>query len=115
MLSIDVISCDHRLHSIRRYEEVLYTRLDKNISDVLERTLSPISALVPMPMLEQVVIHRFVVYQDVFHELRRIVIEEIAECFNDLSDNGGEVGIVFRQILRETDEGVERPSLLSCE
>ena len=49
-----------------------------------------------MPMVDQVVIHRLVVYQDMLRELRRIVVEKIAECFDYLSDNGGEIGIVFR-------------------
>ena len=49
-----------------------------------------------MPVLDQVVVHRFVVNQDVLRELIRIVVEKIAECFNYLSDDSGEIGIVFR-------------------
>jgi hypothetical protein len=62
-------------------------------------------------MIEQVVIHRFVVYQDVLRELRRIVVQEVTERFDDLSDSGREIGIVFRQILRKGNEGIERPCL----
>jgi hypothetical protein len=47
-------------------------------------------------MIEQVVIYRFVVYQDVLRELGRIVVEEVPERFDDLGENGGETGIVFR-------------------
>ena len=68
-----------------------------------------------MPMVEQVVIYRFVVYQNVLGELRRIVVKKVAECFDDLSDYGGEIGIVFRQFFRECDEGIKRPSLLTRE
>lgn len=49
-----------------------------------------------MPVFDQVVVHRFVVNQDMLRELIRIVVEKIAECFNYLSDDSGEIGIVFR-------------------
>jgi hypothetical protein len=68
-----------------------------------------------MPMIEQVFVHRFVVYRDVVRELGRIVVQKVTERFDDLSDNGCEIGIVFRQFLRESDEGIEGPRLLSRE
>jgi hypothetical protein len=89
------------------------TRLDQNVSHVPEPTLSPISPLIPVPVFEQVVVYRFVVYQDMLCEFGRIVVEKVAECFDDLSDGDGEIGIVFRQFLRERDEAIKRPCLLS--
>jgi hypothetical protein len=66
---------DHRLDNIGGdAEKVMDTRLDQNVSHVLEPTLSPISPLIPMPMIEQVFVHRFVVYRDVMRELGRIII-----------------------------------------
>jgi hypothetical protein len=49
-----------------------------------------------MPVIKQVFVHRFVVYRDVLRELGRIVVQKVTERFDDLSDNGCEVGIVFR-------------------
>jgi len=49
-----------------------------------------------MPMIKQVFVHRFVVYRDVLCELGRIVVQKVSECFDDLSDNRCEIGIVFR-------------------
>lgn len=49
-----------------------------------------------MPMIEQVFVHRFVVYQDVLRELGRIVVQKVTERFDDLSDDRSEIGIVFR-------------------
>jgi hypothetical protein len=66
---------DHRLDNIGGdAKEAMDTRLDQNVSHVLESTLSPISPLIPMPMIEQVFVHRFVVYRDVMRELGRIII-----------------------------------------
>jgi hypothetical protein len=89
------------------------TRLDQNVSHVPEPTLSPISPLIPVPIFEQVVVYRFVVYQDMLCEFGRIVVEKVAECFDDLGDGDGEIGIVFRQFLRERDEAIKCPCLLS--
>lgn len=72
------------------------TRLDQNVSHVLEPTLSPISPLVPMPTIEQVFVHRFVVYRDVLRELGRIVVQKITERFDNLSENRCEIGVVLR-------------------
>ena len=93
-LSIDAISCGHRLDSDAK--KAMCTRLDQNVSHVLKPPLSPISSLVPMPMVEQVFVYRFVVYQDVLRELGRIVVQKVTERFDDLSDNGCETGVVFR-------------------
>jgi hypothetical protein len=49
-----------------------------------------------MPTIEQVFVHRFVVYRDVLRELGRIVVQKITERFDDLGDNSCEIGIVFR-------------------
>ena len=49
-----------------------------------------------MPMIEQVFVYRFVVYRDVLRELGRIVVQKVAERFDDLSDSRCEIGIVFR-------------------
>ena len=49
-----------------------------------------------MPMIEQVFVHRFVVYRDVLRELGRIVVQKVTERFDDLSDSRCEIGIVFR-------------------
>jgi hypothetical protein len=49
-----------------------------------------------MPMIEQVFVHRFFVYQDVLREFGRIVVQEVTQRFDDLGDNGCEIGIVFR-------------------
>jgi hypothetical protein len=84
------------LDSVKRSVE---TRLDQNVSHVPESTLRPISPLIPVPIFEQVVVYRFVVYQDMLCEFGRIVVEKVAECFDDLSDGGGEIGIVFWQFL----------------
>lgn len=54
-----------------------------------------------MPVIEQVVIHRFVVYQDVVHEFGGIVVEKVTERFDDLGKGSGEIGVVFWQLLRE--------------
>lgn len=72
------------------------TRLNYNVSHVLEPALSPISSLIPMPMIEQVFVHGFVVYQGVLREFGRIVVQKVTERFDDLGDNGCEIGIVFR-------------------
>jgi len=68
-----------------------------------------------MPIIEQVVVHRFVVYQDVLREFGRIVVEKVTERFDDLGDGGGEIVGVFWKLLGERDEGIERPCLLSRE
>ena len=118
MLSIDVISCGRvldRHQRARRAKRGLETRLDQNVSHVLEPTLSPVSPLIPMPVIEQVLIHRFVVYQDVLREFDRIVVEKITERFDELGDGSGEIVVVFWQLLGERDEGIERPCLLSRE
>lgn len=47
-------------------------------------------------MIEQVFVHRFVVYRDVLRELGRIVVQKVAERFDDLSDSRCEIGIMFR-------------------
>jgi hypothetical protein len=88
------------------------TRLDQNVSHIPEPTLSPISPLIPAPVFEQVVVYRIVVYENVMCELGRIVVEQVAECFDDLGDGGSEIGVIFRQFLRERDEGIKRPCLL---
>lgn len=98
------------LDGAKRFVE---TRLDQNISHVLEPTLSPISPIIPVPVFEQVVVYRFVVYQDVLCEFGRIIVEKVAECFDDLGDSSSEIGVVFRQFLRERDQGIERPCLSS--
>jgi hypothetical protein len=49
-----------------------------------------------VPTIEQVVVYRFAVNQDVLRELGRIVVEKVTERFDDLGENGGETGIVFR-------------------
>lgn len=85
------------------------TRLDQNISHVPEPTLSPISPIIPVPVFEQVVVYRFVVYQDVLSEFGRIIVEKVAECFDDLGDSSSEIGVVFRQFLRERDQRIKRP------
>ena len=72
------------------------TRLDQNVRHVLEPTLSPVSPLIPMPMVEQVFVHRLAVYQDVLRKLGRIIVQKVTERFYDLSDNRREIGIVFR-------------------
>jgi hypothetical protein len=112
MLSIDVISCDHSWRRRREREEGLGTRLDQDIGHILEPPLSPISLLIPSPIAEQVVVYWLVVYQNVLWKFRRVVVEKIAERFDDLGDSSGEIGVVFRQLLREGDEGIERPCLL---
>ena len=113
-LSIDVISYGRGLDDIRRCEEV-ETRLDQNVSHVSEPTLSSISPLIPMPVIQQVVVHRFAVYRNVLGEFGRIVVEQVTECFDDLGDGSGEIGVVFWQFFRERDEGIKCPCLLSRE
>lgn len=49
-----------------------------------------------MPIVEQVFVYWFVVYRDVLCELGRIVVQKVTERFDDLSDNGCEIGVVFR-------------------
>jgi hypothetical protein len=68
-----------------------------------------------MPIIEQVVIYRLVIYKDVLCELRRIIVKEITECLDELRDGSGEIGVVLRQLFRERDEGIKRPGLLSRE
>lgn len=52
-----------------------------------------------MPVIEQVLIHRFVVYQDVLREFGRIVVEKITERFDELGDGSGEIVVMFWQFL----------------
>jgi hypothetical protein len=68
-----------------------------------------------MPVIEQVLIHRFVVYQDVLREFGRIVVEKITERFDELGDGSGKIVVMFWQLFRERDEGIKRPCLLSRE
>ena len=115
-LSIDVISCgpwvgSRLLDGAKRI--VVETHLDQNISHVLEPTLSAVSPVIPVPVFEQVVVYHFVVYQDVLCEFGRIIVEKVAECFDNLSDNSSETGVMFRQFFRERDQRIKRPCLLS--
>ena len=80
--------------------EGLDTRLDKNISHVPKPPLGPISPLVPVPVIEQVFVYRLVVYQDVLSDFRWIVVEKVAERFDDLCDGKGESNVLFGQFLR---------------
>lgn len=115
-LSIDVISYNHGLDDgISERDNGLETHLDQNVSHVLETALGPISPLVPTPVVEQVVIYLSVVYQDVLGKLGRVIVEKVAQRFDDLGDNGSEVGIIFWQFLRERYEGIKRPGLSSRE
>jgi len=68
-----------------------------------------------MPVIEQVLVHRFVVYRDVLREFGGIVVEKVAERFDDLGEGSGEIDIVFWQLFGERDERVKRPCLLSRE
>jgi hypothetical protein len=49
-----------------------------------------------MPTIEQVFVHRFVVYRYVLRELGRIVVQKITERFDDLGENRCEIDIVLR-------------------
>lgn len=54
-----------------------------------------------MPIIEQVVVHRFVVYRDVLREFGRIVVQKVTERFDDLGDGGGEIVVMFWKLLGE--------------
>lgn len=68
-----------------------------------------------MPVIEQVLVHRFVVYRDVLREFGGIVVEKVAERIDDLGEGSGEIDVMFWQLFGERDEGVKRPCLLSRE
>lgn len=66
-------------------------------------------------MAYQVVVYRFIVYQNVLRQFGRVVVEKVTECFDYLGDSCSEIGIVLWQLLGEGNEGIERPCLLLSE
>jgi len=63
--------------------------------------MKDVSALVPTPIIEQVLVYRAFFDEDVLSQPRGIIVEEIAQNVNNLCDSLGEKRILFRKFFRK--------------
>ena len=84
----------------------LGTDLVQHVNHIPERSLDAISAFIPVPISEEIVIDGFVVYKDVLAKLRGIIVKEVAEGIDGLGHGSGEECIYLREFLRQGDEGL---------
>ena len=96
-LSIEVISCGVVHTRLGRGEHA--TNLVQDVDHIPERPLDAVSALIPVPIAEEVIINRFVVDQYVLAELCRVVVEEVAEGVDGLCDSRGEGRVSLWELL----------------
>lgn len=103
-LSIELISCDVvETQSAKALHE---TDLVQDVDHIPQRPLNTISAFIPVPVAEEVVIDRLIINQYMLAELRRVVVGEVAESINGLGDCRSEGCVRLRELLRECDKGL---------
>ena len=65
-----------------------------------------VSAFIPPPALENVVVYASFIYQDVLCKLCGVIIEEVAQGVDRLGDRRGEERVLLREFLGEGDKGI---------
>ena len=97
-------------------EEWCTTDLGKCINDFTQTFLHAVTTLVPLPPIQEVSVHRFLVHKNMLCELSGIIVQQITEGVHRLRDGCGKESILFWQIFRKSDKKVKRPGLLlTCE
>ena len=73
--------------------------------------MEDVSALVPTPILEQILVYWTFFDEDVLGQLGGVIVEEIAQNVNNLCDSLSEERILLRKFFRESYQALEGPSL----
>lgn len=79
------------------------THLVERVYQITQILLHIIAALIPSPVSEQVIIDVSLIYEYVLGKLDRIIVKQASQCINNLRDSPREIGLLFREILRESD------------
>jgi hypothetical protein len=70
-----------------------------------------ISAFVPAPVVEQILVYRAFFDEDMLNQPRGIVVEEVTQDVDNLCDSLGEKWILLRKFFRECYQALEGPRL----
>jgi hypothetical protein len=87
----------------------------QRIDNVPQRSLNTISALIPFPITEDIVVHVPLVYENVLFELGGVIVEKVSKGVDYLGDCRGKEMLLLGQIFRQRDERVECSCLVPRE
>lgn len=83
----------------------------QRIHELAQSSLDAIAALVPLPVVHDVIVHRLLIDEDVLVKLRGVVVHQIAQGVDGLCDGGGEEGFLLWEVFREGYKTIQSPYL----
>lgn len=98
-LSIEVISFITKIFSSPQTKSER-DYLDQHVEHFSETSLYAIAALVPLPPLQQVFVHRTFIDEHVLCQLPRIVVQKVAQGVYRLRDSSSEGRVLLWEIFR---------------
>lgn len=81
----------------RHFPECAY--LDQSIKHFAQPPLYSVSAFVPSPTIQQIVIDRSLIYKYMLRKLSGIIVEKISKSIDSLRYDRGEERVLLRQVL----------------
>lgn len=97
--------------SVEMEAETEHSYLVENVHSLAQAALYVVPALIPSPASEEIIIDASLVDQNVLREFDGVVIEEIAQRLDCFSNCGSEERVLLWELLRQGDQGVQRPCL----